>query len=145
MSGKRGLSSTPFVEMERRVGAIMEHMIERHERLKARRFGLIVSPLTILAGLLLLIVGVIALPAPGPGWLLIFTALGVLSLELRFARGTVLSAARGFDKSERWYRRRNPAVQLTLVALTTLSVMAIMGGTYYLVAPTDWPLTRAAH
>lgn len=142
MARRRRLAEIPELGMEVRVARLLGRLVTRHERWKTRRFGVLVAPATILAGLALLIVGIIALPAPGPGWLLIFTALGVLSLELRRTRGLVLLAARGFDRIEAWFRRRHPAVQLTLGGLTTALTMAVIAGSWWLLAPAGWPLTR---
>ena len=54
----------------------------------------------------------------------------------------VVEAARGFDRAEAWFRRRHPAVQLTLGGLTTALTMAVIAGSWWLLAPAGWPLTR---
>jgi uncharacterized protein (TIGR02611 family) len=45
-------------------------------------------------GGLITLIGVIALVAPGPGWLIIFTGLGILASEFAWA-ARVLSSAKG--------------------------------------------------
>jgi uncharacterized protein (TIGR02611 family) len=45
-------------------------------------------------GGLVTLVGVVALVAPGPGWLIIFTGLGILASEFAWA-ARVLTSARG--------------------------------------------------
>lgn len=45
-------------------------------------------------GGLVTLIGVIALVAPGPGWLIIFTGLGILASEFAWA-ARVLTSARG--------------------------------------------------
>ena len=45
-------------------------------------------------GGLVTLIGVVALVAPGPGWLIIFTGLGILASEVAWA-ARVLTSARG--------------------------------------------------
>lgn len=45
-------------------------------------------------GGLITLIGVVALVAPGPGWLIIFTGLGILASEFAWA-ARVLTSARG--------------------------------------------------
>lgn len=47
-----------------------------------------------LGGGLVTLVGVVALVAPGPGWLIIFTGLGILASEFAWA-ARVLASAKG--------------------------------------------------
>jgi uncharacterized protein (TIGR02611 family) len=47
-----------------------------------------------IVGGLITLVGVIALIAPGPGWLIIFTGLGILATEFAWA-ARVLTSAKG--------------------------------------------------
>ena len=44
-----------------------------------------VRALTVLAGFAVVALGILALPLPGPGWVIIFIGLGLLSLEFRWA------------------------------------------------------------
>jgi uncharacterized protein (TIGR02611 family) len=58
-----------------------------HDARKAQRKGRPWHFLFIAAGLSLVVVGIILLPAPGPGWLVIFAGLGLLAQEsARMAR-----------------------------------------------------------
>jgi uncharacterized protein (TIGR02611 family) len=55
-----------------------------------------------IAGGVLLIVGIIAIPYPGPGWLIVFTALAILATEFTWAQ-RVLDYAKGkYDAWEKW-------------------------------------------
>ena len=47
-----------------------------------------------LVGGLITLIGVVALVAPGPGWLIIFTGLGILASEFAWA-ARVLTSAKG--------------------------------------------------
>ena len=63
----------------------VEKIRAHHEKLKQHpRFGFLIRPLTVVGGWLMLILGFIAIPFPGPGWLMVFVAIGILSLELEW-------------------------------------------------------------
>ena len=72
-----------------------------HHARKTQRRGRPWHWLSIAAGLLLVVIGLILLPAPGPGWLVIFAGLGLLAQES-------LGMARALDSIEAWVRRRIP-------------------------------------
>ena len=50
--------------------------------------------LVVIVGGLITLIGVVALVAPGPGWLIIFTGLGILASEFAWA-ARVLTSAKG--------------------------------------------------
>lgn len=66
--------------MERRITALMAAMAERHAAMRATWHGAFLSPVILVLGFCLLIIGIVILPTPAPGWLLIFASLGLLSL-----------------------------------------------------------------
>ncbi|MFC5066007.1 TIGR02611 family protein [Actinomycetospora atypica] len=77
-------------------------------------------------GGLVLVVGVIAIPYPGPGWLIVFAGLGILSTEFTWA-GRVLHVARYYyDQWVAWVRRQNKVVQLLLALATAIIVLATL-------------------
>ncbi|WP_448851119.1 TIGR02611 family protein [Corynebacterium sp. 335C] len=130
--------------MEKRVARILARTVTRHERWKRGRLRHFVGPATLVAGFVMLIVGIIILPTPAPGWLLIFTSVAILSLELRRVRGFVLMAARRFDDAEDWFRGRHPALQAVLTLAVVAFMIAAMGSAWYFVAPDGLPLTNGA-
>jgi putative transmembrane protein PGPGW len=81
-------------------------------------------------GLLVVIGGVIAVPAPGPGWLFILLGLGVIA-------GESLFFARSIDRVElsmRWLARLvvgiwtiSPNIVMVMIALTVLSCATALG------------------
>ena len=82
-------------------------------------------------GSLVLALGILAIPYPGPGWLIVFAGLGILASEFTWAQ-RVLHFARGYyDRWSAWVRRQNIVVQLLLALLTGLIVVAtiwLLGG-----------------
>lgn len=82
--------------------------------------------------------GIVAIPYPGPGWLIVFAGLAILASEFAWAK-RVLRYARGrYDAWTAWLRRQTLAVRLAVLAATGLIVLATLYllGALYLV--TGW-------
>lgn len=74
-------------------------------------------------GFIVLIAGIIMIPYPGPGWLVVFAALGILSTEYVWAK-RMLQFARGkYDAWQSWLARQNRAVKMLFWVLTALVVI----------------------
>lgn len=74
-------------------------------------------------GGLLLVIGIIAIPYPGPGWLIVFTALAILSTEFAWAQ-RVLHYARGkYDAWEDWLKAQSSLVKAIFWLLTFVVVV----------------------
>ena len=78
---------------------------------------------TAVAGGSVLIVGIIAIPYPGPGWLIVFAGLAILSREFEWA-GRVLKVARSkYDDWNDWARRQHWSVKALLFVFTSVVVV----------------------
>jgi len=76
----------------------------------------------ILGGLVVLL-GLILVPYPGPGWLIVFGGLAILATEFAFA-AKVLEFAKGtYDKWVAWMKRQNWLVKVLVLALTGVVVL----------------------
>lgn len=76
----------------------------------------------ILGGLVTLI-GLILVPYPGPGWLIVFGGLAILSTEFVFA-ARLLAFARGvYDKWLAWLKRQHWLVKILVLAFTCAVVL----------------------
>ena len=90
------------------------------DRLKRQSKKLLVA----IVGGLVTLIGLILVPYPGPGWLVVFGGLAILATEFEFA-AKVLQYARGkYDSFIAWLKRQNTIVQLAALALTGLVVVA---------------------
>jgi uncharacterized protein (TIGR02611 family) len=79
-----------------------------------------------IAGGLVVIIGIIAIPYPGPGWLIVFTGLAILATEFDWAQ-RILDKARGeYDKWQSWLKRQPFALRLGVLAFTGLIVLTTM-------------------
>lgn len=76
-----------------------------------------------ISGGFLLIVGIIAIPYPGPGWLIVFTALAILSTEFLWAKRILHFAKGKYDAWQVWIKAQNLWVQGFFLSLTCAVVV----------------------
>jgi uncharacterized protein (TIGR02611 family) len=81
------------------------------------RIGVSVLGVAIIAG------GIVLLPLPGPGWLIIFGGLGLLATEFEWAARLLRFARAKVSAWTRWVATRSRPVQL-LIGLAGLIVLA---------------------
>ena len=78
------------------------------------------------AGGLVVIVGIIAIPYPGPGWLIVFAGLAILATEFEWAQ-QILDKAKGeYDKWQAWLKRQHIFVRALVLLFTALVVVTTM-------------------
>jgi len=73
---------------ERLVDAAVEAEFEtgrREETVREAQAHILIRIPRIILGFLVVILGIVALPLPGPGWLIILAGLGILSLDFAWA------------------------------------------------------------
>lgn len=75
-------------------------------------------------GTLVLVVGIIAIPYPGPGWAIVFLGLGILATEFRAAQVVLQHARVRYDAVMAWFTRQHIAVK-ALSALFTAALVVI--------------------
>lgn len=75
------------------------------------------------AGGVVVLIGLILIPYPGPGWLIVFAGLAILATEFSWAR-RVLDKLRGlYDEWKAWVKRQNIFVEILTLALTGVIVV----------------------
>ncbi|QJY47782.1 TIGR02611 family protein [Pseudonocardia broussonetiae] len=87
-------------------------------------------------GTIVLLLGIVAIPYPGPGWLIVFAGLAILASEFAWAK-RVLRYARGkYDAWTQWLGRQSVVVRAAVLAATGLIVLTTLYllGALYLVA-----------
>ena len=87
-------------------------------------------------GTVILALGILAIPYPGPGWLIVFAGLGILATEFTWAGRLLHFARRHYDRWMEWVGRQNVVVK-ALLGLLTCAVVIIslwLLGAPYLVA-----------
>ena len=111
----------------------------RHFRARVRgnpRANLIWRIVVGVLGGLVLVAGIIAIPYPGPGWLIVFAGLGILATEFTWAGRVLRFARHHYDRWMAWVGRQSIVVKCLLGLLTCAIVLATLWllGAPYLVA-----------
>ena len=76
-----------------------------------------------IVGGIVLLIGLVLIPYPGPGWLIVFAGLAILSTEFVFAE-RLLARARGkYDEWKDWLKKQNVWTQLAVLAFTGLVIV----------------------
>lgn len=90
--------------------------------------------LVAVVGLTVLLIGVAAIPYPGPGWAIVFLGLAILATEFYWARRTLTYTRARYDTAMAWLRRQ-PAWVQWLGAVLTAAVVVV---TLWLLGAVDW-------
>ena len=76
-----------------------------------------------IAGGLVLVVGILAIPYPGPGWLIVFAGLGILATEFEWAQRLLTVAKGKYDAWQEWLKSQTPVVKAGFWVLTATVVI----------------------
>jgi uncharacterized protein (TIGR02611 family) len=70
-----------------------------------------------------LAVGLLLIPYPGPGWLVVFLGLAILASEFRWARRINGFARRQYHRWASWLARQHPSVKVAVTCLVCAVVL----------------------
>jgi len=76
-----------------------------------------------LAGGIVIVLGIIMIPYPGPGWVVVFAGLGILATEFAWAKRLLDFAKSKYDAWTAWVGRQNFVVKALVWLLTALIVV----------------------
>ena len=74
-------------------------------------------------GALVLAGGIVAIPYPGPGWLIVFLGLGILASEFSWAQRLLRFARSKYDAWMDWIKKQHWTVQAAFAILTCAIVL----------------------
>jgi uncharacterized protein (TIGR02611 family) len=77
-------------------------------------------------GVVVLALGILAIPYPGPGWAIVFIGLGILASEFEWAHRLLSYARKRYDAVMSWFGRQGLWVKALGVLLTTVVVLATL-------------------
>lgn len=80
---------------------------------------------TLIGGLVVLI-GIVAIPYPGPGWLIVFAGLAILAQDYPAAQRVLDYVKDKYDRWQAWLRHQNLAVKLAVLSVTVLVVITTL-------------------
>lgn len=70
-----------------------------------------------------LLAGLVMIPYPGPGWLVVFAGLAILATEFEVAQRVLDFAKSKYDAWVEWLKRQSTVVRLLVLAFTGLVVV----------------------
>jgi uncharacterized protein (TIGR02611 family) len=122
------------------------------ERARAHPTGrILVRGGVIVSGATVILVGVVLLPLPGPGWLIIFSGVAIWSIEFRWARRLLDFARVRVARWRGWYGRQIWPMKILFGLLTGVTVLVFvwaalrlsLGRDPWLIFTNGWPLGPA--
>ena len=104
--------------------AAVDHLRAVRERIRSSRTGRLVYRFVVaLLGVAITVGGLLLVPLPGPGWLVVLAGLAVLATEFEPARQVLEFARRRLHLWTAWVGRQGPAMR-GMVGLGTLLCVA---------------------
>lgn len=85
-----------------------------------------------IVGAAVIAIGIVLLPLPGPGWLIIFAGLGILASEYMWARRLLVFVRRQVANWSRWLARQPLWIRLLGVLLSLAFLAAIALAAWYI-------------
>ncbi len=101
------------------------------QRAKHKSRAVPVRAATALGGFLVVALGILALPFPGPGWLIIFIGLAVLSLEFTWAGRALDWLLEQVARFQQRVQRASPGERLAMVLVLVVIAAAILAWAYF--------------
>jgi uncharacterized protein (TIGR02611 family) len=96
------------------------------QRVRATRTGRLTLRIGVgTVGTLIVLIGLILVPLPGPGWLIVLGGLAVLAAEFAWARNLLEFTRRQLEGWWRWLRRQRWSVRV-LVGLSGILLIAAL-------------------
>ncbi|WP_448613051.1 TIGR02611 family protein [Modestobacter sp. URMC 112] len=89
-------------------------------------------------GGLVVAVGVVTIPLPGPGWLTVIAGLFVLATEFTWAERLLEFTRRHVNRWTEWLGRRSVAVRIGVGLLTAAFVYGVLVVTLHVFGAPDW-------
>jgi uncharacterized protein (TIGR02611 family) len=121
--------------------SLRERVADTHwrRRIAARRS--VNHPYRIAVGILgglIVAVGVVAIPLPGPGWLIVIAGLFILATEFLWAERLLEFTRRHVSSWSDWVTSRPLWVRLLIAAATAALVLGILVVTLHLMGVPEW-------
>src|SRR5262245_40332979 len=116
-----------------RWGSSRDRIRAAHGRVRATRTGrLTLRIVTGVVGVVVVAIGLVLVPLPGPGWLIVLAGLAILSLEFEWAQRLLQFTRNQLERWWRWLERQPLAIRLLagLVGLLFVGTVLWFSWTY---------------
>jgi uncharacterized protein (TIGR02611 family) len=101
----------------------LESILKRHNAGPVRLF--LIRLVIGVVGTLVVLVGLVLVPLPGPGWLIVIFGLGILAIEFLWARRLMHFTRRQVFRWTAWVGRQQWPLRITVGLLLTLFVAVV--------------------
>jgi uncharacterized protein (TIGR02611 family) len=99
----------------------------RLDGIRSTRSGALTLKIVIgVIGGVMVVGGLIMVPFPGPGWLVVFAGLAVLATEFHWAHRVLEYGKRLLHAWTEWYKRQGWTVRIIVLAVTAATATAIV-------------------
>ncbi len=113
--------------------AILSKVVAFRDRIRRLPGGRLAwRSLVTVVGLVVIVVGIVLLPLPGPGWLIIFLGLGLWASEYAWAARLTTWVRRQVMRWWDWVNRRRRWEQVAIGALLLAFTVCVSVGAWYL-------------
>jgi uncharacterized protein (TIGR02611 family) len=135
--------------IRQKAGDVRQRITDYRSRLRSTRAGRVtLQVVTGVVGLAVVAVGIVLIPFPGPGWLIVLTGLAILALEFVWAQRLLAFTRRHLERWWRWVLRQSLVVRGLVAASGMLFVSGVVLVTLWLsfdTTPADlWRMLRGA-
>lgn len=79
---------------------------------------------TAIVGGLVVLIGLVLVPYPGPGWLIVFAGLAILATEFAFAAKALEWLKEKYEAWKLWVKRQPRILQILILGSTGLVILA---------------------
>ncbi len=111
----------------RRLHGLRTKLHARRERIRANPTLNLTYRIALGAiGTLVLVTGIVLIPYPGPGWLVVFAGLGILATEFDWAHRVNMFTKRHYQRWVRWLGRQHWCTKLAVAAVTGIIVLVTL-------------------
>jgi uncharacterized protein (TIGR02611 family) len=117
----------------------MDHVRVLRERIRSRPASRAVYRFVVaLLGVAITLGGLLLVPLPGPGWLIVFAGLALLATEFEPARRLLVFARRTLRGWTGWLARQGIGVRMGLGVATLACVAAVLWGAVAVAGVPAW-------
>lgn len=97
------------------------------DRVRATPAGRVTLKVTVAtAGTLIIVLGIVLVPLPGPGWLIVLAGLAVLAIEFVWAKHLLRFTKVNLKRWTRWVGRQSWPLRIAIGVVGTLFVGAVL-------------------
>jgi uncharacterized protein (TIGR02611 family) len=109
------------------------------DRIRSRRASRIVYRVVVgLVGAAVTVLGLVLVPLPGPGWLIVIVGLAILATEFEPAHRLLTYVRRQVQGWTDWIGRQNWPVRIAVGTATALFVACVLWGVFAIMGVPTW-------